>query len=107
MSEQGASPAAGSLTLPLMTNLKKVRIRVSGLDEEEIDVLGCLLINALNISITQIMDREKDVLHKFLPIHINRIFIEHKNEAYIYVNEACDLIKGKLILVYKDDQGSS
>jgi hypothetical protein len=46
MSEQGASPAAGSLTLPLMTNLKKVRIRVSGLDEEEIAVLGCLLRNA-------------------------------------------------------------
>jgi hypothetical protein len=57
--------------------------------------------------LSQIMDREKDVLHKFLPIHINRIFIEHKNEAYIYAKEACDLIEGKLILVYKYDQGSS
>eukprot|EP00253_Pinus_taeda_P035224 PITA_35224 len=42
---EGANPATGSLTLPLMTNLKNVRIRLSGSDEE-IALIGCLLRNA-------------------------------------------------------------
>jgi len=42
---EAASPATGSLTLPLLTNLKKVRIRVSGLDEEEISLINCLFRN--------------------------------------------------------------
>jgi len=46
LAEQAASPGAGSLTLPLMTNLKKVRVRISGLEEEEIALLDCLPRNA-------------------------------------------------------------
>eukprot|EP00253_Pinus_taeda_P035130 PITA_35130 len=43
---EARSPVTGSLTLPLMANLKKVLIRVSGFDEEEIALIGCLLRNA-------------------------------------------------------------